>query len=173
MRLVCIRVRTSSKLLLPWLLMLPSQTEAIQHSKPFPPLCFLLRYNASEYSRWFPKWRICNLVRELADHLLYKCGFTTWIWKEILEWCGCHNIDPASWTNEASVKDSWTKLASQRDKTRKSMASMVMLVSWRYGKYPLLAFFDTKLRRRMSSHCKDQGWSKKHGVWPMPNVWAL
>jgi hypothetical protein len=38
-------------------------------------------------------------------------------------WCGCHNIDSATWANEKSVEVWLTKLATGRGNTRKAMAS--------------------------------------------------
>ena len=42
--------------------------------------------------------------------MLCKCQYTTRIWKEILAWCGCHDIILALWANEANVEEWWFNL---------------------------------------------------------------
>ena len=74
---------------------------------------------------------LCNQVQESSGHLLYKCHFTIRSWKEILTWCGCHDIALAQWVNEASVEAWWTKLALDHGVARKAMSSLLMLISWK------------------------------------------
>jgi hypothetical protein len=78
--------------------------------------------------------KLCNQVQESADHLLYKCRFTTRIWIELKEWLGLHDVDPRAWHNRRTVKEWWTKSILQRGQSRKAMASLAMLVSWEIWK---------------------------------------
>ena len=72
-----------------------------------------------------------NKCKEFSGHLLYKCRLTIRIWKEILTWCGCHDIVPAQWVNEASVEVLWTKLTLDHGVARNAMSSLLMLISWK------------------------------------------
>jgi hypothetical protein len=78
--------------------------------------------------------KLCNQVQESADHLLYKCRFTTRIWIELKEWLDLHDVDPRAWHNRRTVKEWWTKSILQRGHSRKAMASLAMLVSWEIWK---------------------------------------
>ena len=77
---------------------------------------------------------LCNQVQESAAHLLYKCRFSVRVWKEILGWCGCHDINPATWTNEASVDAWWSKVTLDHGVARKAMSTLIMLISWEIWK---------------------------------------
>jgi hypothetical protein len=80
----------------------------------------------------------------LVTHLLYKCRFTKRIWKEIISWRGINGAPIALWDDEASVVVWWTKVALERGKERKAMASIVIYsYLGKFGRKATLEFFAT------------------------------
>jgi hypothetical protein len=88
-----------------------------------PPKCKIFAWLAMQDRIWMTdslqrrgwancgNFPLCNQVPESGAHLLYKCRYTTRIWKDVLLWCGIQNVLPISWATEKSKDDWWTYLA--------------------------------------------------------------
>jgi hypothetical protein len=66
----------------------------------------------------------------MACHILFKCRFSIRIWKMVKDWLGLIDFDPTSWVAFDNVDDWWTSVAFAHEGRRKSIASLLMLVSW-------------------------------------------
>jgi hypothetical protein len=75
--------------------------------------------------------RLCNRVQETASHLLFKCWFTIRIWSKVKEWLVLHDVEPNSWQPMCPVKELWGEMIRKKEKSRKSIASIAMLVPWK------------------------------------------
>lgn len=83
--------------------------------------------------RGWPNCGACQLCKrepESAAHILFKCRYSLRIWNSIITWLGITNVDTSSWGNFETVKEWWLSFIYINGKRRKSLGSLIMLVSW-------------------------------------------
>ena len=78
--------------------------------------------------------KLCNQGQESADHLLFKCRFTTRVWVAVKDWLVLQDVDPYSWQNFHSVKEWWSEAIHKSGQSRKAMISLAMLMAWEIWK---------------------------------------
>jgi hypothetical protein len=75
--------------------------------------------------------KLCNHVQESASHLLFKCRFTIFVWTKVKQWLDLQDVDLSSWIARRSVKEWWTQAIHKQGPSKKAMASLGMLISWK------------------------------------------
>jgi hypothetical protein len=38
--------------------------------------------------------KLCNQLQDTANHLLFKCRFTIWVWNVLKAWLGLYDVEP-------------------------------------------------------------------------------
>jgi hypothetical protein len=74
--------------------------------------------------------QLCKRVPETAPHILFKCRYSLRIWNSIIHWLGITSVNTATWANHDSVKEWWMSFIYSNGMRRKSLVSLIMLVSW-------------------------------------------
>ena len=74
--------------------------------------------------------QLCNREAESGAHLFLKCRYTLRIWNGIISWLGLSSIDTSRWASFVSVKEWWDSIIFANGTARKSLASLLMLVTW-------------------------------------------
>ncbi|KAI5003569.1 hypothetical protein ZWY2020_030729 [Hordeum vulgare] len=52
----------------------------------------------------------------------------------IKDWLGLHDAHPSDWSNTTSVKEWWNHNTNKKTQSRKSLASLMLLISWEVWK---------------------------------------
>jgi hypothetical protein len=74
--------------------------------------------------------QLCKRVPETAAHILFKCRYSLRIWNSIIHWLGITSVNTATWANHDSVKEWWMSFIYSNGMRRKSLVTLIMLVSW-------------------------------------------
>jgi hypothetical protein len=86
------------------------------------------RYNAN--SRYMNRFPLCRRAPKSINYLLVHCCNIVWLWGFIKDWLGLHSIDLQQWPL-LNIKEWWWIMSDSSTPNRKSLASMVFLVSWK------------------------------------------
>jgi hypothetical protein len=65
----------------------------------------------------------------MAAHILFKCRYSLRIWNSIIHWLGITSVNTATWANHDSMKEWWMSFIYSNGVRRKSLVSLIMLVS--------------------------------------------
>jgi hypothetical protein len=85
------------------------------------------------HRRGWPNCGLCQLCKreeESVAHLLFKCRYTLRICNMIFNWLGLPSFDTASWATHNNVEEWWKAVIYTNGVCRKSIASLMMLISW-------------------------------------------
>jgi hypothetical protein len=77
---------------------------------------------------------LCRCAPETAHHLLAECRYTRRIWNLTAEWTAQPTLQQQEWQPSDSVAQWWSNTATTPSIPRKTMASIVMLVTWELWK---------------------------------------
>jgi hypothetical protein len=88
--------------------------------------------------------KLCNQHKESGAHLLFKCRYSIRVWSNLKNWLGIDDLDPTTWHDFHSVKRWWAEVIHKRGQSRKALASLAMLVSWKIWKESNARVFHNK-----------------------------
>jgi hypothetical protein len=75
------------------------------------------------------RWKLCHQGDETGVHLFFKCRFTIRVWNMIIHWLGITSMDTSPCENYDSVKEWWESLIYTNSTRRRSLASLMTLIS--------------------------------------------
>ena len=107
-----------------------------------PPKCKLFAWLVLQNRVWtadrlhrrgWPNCGLCQLCKregETATHLFFQCRYTIRIWNMVISWLGLSTCSTSQWHTFDSMHDWWESVIYTNGTRRKSLASLIMLVSW-------------------------------------------